>query len=1010
MNFTDISNIGKEYKDFVIIDIEDIPDYKTKAVYLRHKKTGLEVYHFINDDKENLFSFVFRTLAKDSKGAAHITEHSVLCGSEKFPLKEPFTTLDNQSLHTFLNALTYPEKTMYPAASVVKSDYFNLFDVYADAVFFPKITKQTFMQEGWRLEYDEKGKASIQGVVYNEMKANYSTFNSVAVDRFFEQMYPDSIMSNDSGGDPLDIPCLTYEEFTAFHKKFYRPSNCLLILYGNISTQEQIDFLDEKYISRLIAKYGECSSVDLNNKIPSVPEDLKPLQEFKRIPESKQVITTAPMNGATGNIAGIGWYCGEYSIEQLFLSEVLTGNDSSPMSRKLKDSNLGDDEAPVTGSYGYVLDETLFSFGLSGVKKGNENKVFKLILDSIHQVYEEGVSQKDIDSALMGLDFSLREENRYFGPRSLSIAGKAAASWCCGKSLSGQLNPISALNDIKEKLKTDNNYIRKLIKKYFIDNEICLKFICEPTKKYFDERNKKEEALIAQLEKSLDKETVIRDLDKLHAYQSKVETEEELACIPHLEVKDLVSSVDNIKTEYETINGKNNIKVPLVVSKEDTNGIVYAEILFPIDNLSPEFYIDLPLFAGVLTNLGWNHKNWSDCISECACIMGDLNVKNMLSQSAGICETEKKLREYENPYLGNRHWLVFSGKFLAEKAEECFNLLSEIVTSIDFTDVKRMETKITEYITDRKENFASAGSQFVSLRGRAENSKSGAVQELCYGVTQAMHVKKLSKKAAPKLLKKFESYYKQIFSEGALLHITTDSSTLNSVKKLLPEFVVKSDLRELKPCKNISHEEIKPFIYYPKNYDKNLPEAIQINTQSGYAASFFKCAPFLTKESAAEEILCNYLNSHQLWVKIRMQGGAYGGSANNDSFEQLFVLNSWRDPTPEKSLGLFMETLKEVSEQKFTQEDVDRCILSSYSYYISPDSPNGRGHRGLSRFLYGNSYLLMNEMVKLILQVTPEDVHEAAVRLYENAKTYHKNEIFCDNSTKVYGNIIKIPL
>ena len=247
-NFTDSANIGKAYKDFVLISIDDLPDFKATGVYLRHKITGLEVYHILKDDKENLFAYAFRTLDKTSRGVAHIMEHSVLCGSEKYPLKEPFITLASTSLNTFLNALTYPDKTVYPGASVVKADYYNMMDVYGDAVFFPKLDHATFIQEGHRVEMDENGKLSIQGIVYNEMKGNYSSFQPIAFGDLISAMFPESYPAFESGGDPLHIPELTYEEFLDFHQKFYSPDNCILFLYGDIPTFEQLDFIDERFI------------------------------------------------------------------------------------------------------------------------------------------------------------------------------------------------------------------------------------------------------------------------------------------------------------------------------------------------------------------------------------------------------------------------------------------------------------------------------------------------------------------------------------------------------------------------------------------------------------------------------------------------------------------------------------------------------------------------------------------------------------------------------------------
>lgn len=1010
MNFTDCTSIGKEYKGFVVVNVEDVPDYKSKAVYLRHKTTGLEVFHLVNDDKENLFSFCFRTLAKNSKGAAHIIEHSTLCGSEKFPLKEPFTTLDNQSVKTFLNAMTYPEKTLYPAASVVASDYFNLMDVYADAVFFPKLSRQTFMQEGWRVELDEKGDASIQGVVYNEMKANYSTFNQIAIDELFTAIYPDSILAYDSGGDPLEIPSLTYEEFLDFHHRFYSPDNCLLVLYGDIPTEKQIDFIAEEYIPRLEKAYGVRENVDLVSKVPVVNEEFVKLNGFKRIAESKEVKAVAPDNGASGNMAGTYWYTGHDDMALYYLSEVLTGNDSSPMSRRLKDSGLGEDESPVSGNYGYVLNETIFGFGLSGVKKGNEQKVYELVKKSLKEIYEEGISQEDIDSAIMGIDFNLREVNRYFGPRSVGIASKVAAGWCAGREPSNQLSPITSFEKVKKNVRENPDYTKNLIKEYLLDNNLVLDFCAEPSKKYFEERQNAEKALVKELEKNIDKNALRTQLDELHAYQEKVETEEELSCIPHLKVGELDSRMEDINTEYTTVKGADGCDVPVILNREDTNGIVYAEVLYPIDNLKPEYYLDFPLFNGILTNLGWNGKSWDVCTAEAACILGDINVKTNISAVGKTEQAEKNIASYANPDVAGRNWVNFSAKFLSDVMEKSFDLVAEILTTMSFDDKKHMESKISEYVNDKKENFVGGASNYIGLYGRSCCSKNGAVQELLWGVSQIMHTLKLKKSDAGKLLKKFKQMYDAITSQGAVIHIIADDASMDKVLKLLPSFAEKAKLTELKPAEKYEKEDYFPYIYRPKNYEKGNVDVIQAKTQAGFSNIFFPCAKWLSKEQAAEDVLASYLNGHQLWEKIRMKGGAYGGRCWADSNMMLFGMASWRDPTPEKTLDLYVESLKEAAEYEFTEEDIERCILSEYSDYIMPDSPVNRGNRGLTRYFVGTTNEMLYEGLSQLLKVTPADVHAAAVRLYAEVQKAERKVIFCDNSKKISGNIIKLPL
>ena len=1005
MKFYEKYPIGSEYNGFAVVSVDNLQDFNATGVYLRHKTTGLEVYHIIKDDEENLFSLNFRTLAKNSYGAAHIMEHSVLCGSEKFPLKEPFTTLENQSVKTFLNAMTYPDKTSYPAASLIRSDYFNLMDVYTDAVFFPQLSRQTFEQEGWRVEMDKKGKLSVQGIVYNEMKAKFSAFNQVAIDRVIDTMYPDSVYSYESGGDPLEIPHLTYESWLDFHKKFYSPSNCLLFLYGNIPTDVQLDFLAEKYIPRLEKAYSAPKITSLYSKTPFIGDEIKTLQSVFPIKNSISKTYIAPDNGATGSMVCSAWYTGESDVEKRFVSELLLGNDSSPVSKILQESDLGDDLAPVCGNFGYVHENNFFACGLSGVKKGNEEKVFSLIQDAIRMVYEKGISKADVNSAVMGIDFNLREVGRHFGPYSIVLMSKTLSGWINGFAPSYHLSPISDFNALKQKIYADPDFTKTLIKKYFIDNKVCVNITVEPSKDYFKERNKAEKALIESFEKSVDKEALKKSLEELHAYQSKVETPEELSCIPHLKLSELSADINHIKTEMTSVNGMDG-KIPVVLSDEATNGIVYVDIAFPIDNVPPADFKHLPLMIDSLTDLGWNGKKWDVCTTEMACIMGDVGTRTIIGELPDSDDSRQTVAAYKNKNIAGRSWVSISAKFLNHKTKESLALLSEIISTMSFDDVKRLENILSENQLDKKSNFIHHGNHYLSLRGRSYYNKASAMSELFYGTSQYFNMNSYKKRDVPSLLKKFKQMYEELLNQGCVIHITSDKSSIKTVMAGMQDFATKTKLKTVKPGVGYSLKDYIPYIYKAEPESREI-EALKIETQTGYSALYFPCTIWLTKEAAAEDILATYLNGHQLWEKIRMTGGAYGGSCAPDSSDKIFGMMSWRDPTPVKSLDLFIESLEEACKKDFTQEEIDCCIISNYSDEIVPDSPSQRGVRGFNRFLFGTTASMIQKRLEQTLQVTPQDVHNAAVRLLENSRNCRRL-VICDKSSNFCGKEIQI--
>lgn len=1007
-DFTDSKNLGKEYKGFVLLSIDDIPDYKTKGVFLRHKRTGLEVYHMLKDDKENLFAFAFRTLAKDSKGAAHIMEHSVLCGSEKYPLKEPFNTLASTSLNTFLNALTYPDKTVYPGASVVRDDYFNMMDVYADAVFFPKLDHSTFLQEGHRLEMDDEGNLSIQGVVYNEMKANYSSFQQIAFSGLITTMFPESYPSFDSGGDPLDIPSLTYQEFCDFHQKFYNPDNCILFLYGDIPTSDQLDFLNERFMARIEKKYNCTKDVaNADSKLPLINPEIRELQKLELLKNSGEYKILAPETGATGNMVCLNWYTGKNEMEKYFLSEVLCGNDSSPLNRALKESGLGDELC--TGNFGQ-FNEEFFSAGFWGVKKGNEKKVYKLVEKTIQQIYKNGINQKDIDSAVMGIDFALREVNRYWGPFSIQIMDKVLKGWTVGEKCSSQLNPITAFEEVKNKLKNDKDYTRNLIKKYFIDNQIKIKFVAEPSSHYFEKRNDTENKLINVLEINLDKNQLKKDLDELHSYQQHVETPEETACIPSTKLSSLDNKIDIYKTELQFIKGADGSQVPIFVSEEDTNGIFYVDVLFPIDNIKPENYIHLPILQNIIADMGWDGKKWDECISESACYLGDIWGSIYYGNVSSAPQCKAFVEKYKDFNFIGRKWIGVSGKSLTSNAEKSLEILSKIITRMDFKDTKRFDSIIQELKSSVKGSFVSRGLDYIGKRVSANWNENEAFCELLFGISQFKTLNDYTKKNYKKILATLKNIYFEAQKSGSIIHVVADKESLEKLMPLLEKFTKETGIKKPVEGKKYSIDDYKNnIIQFEDIDDKNL-QVLQVECQTGYSIAVSPSSLFMTKESAAEIVYTSWLSNHSLWDKIRTTGGAYGARVTVNSVDEKVCFGSYRDPNPEKSIETYLDVLKEYSEKQISKEDIEKTIVSCYGDAIVPACPKDRGHRSFDGFIYASPQEFRQERVDLLLSVTPEDVQNAAKRIYKMALQRFQKAVFCDKKESNSGKIINIPL
>ncbi|MGP1459628.1 MAG: insulinase family protein [Treponema sp.] len=1004
------NTIAKSYKGFDLISVTQVPDNGSEGVYLRHRKTGLEVFHLLNDDAENLFAFAFRTLIKNAVGAAHILEHSVFCGSEKFPLKEPFTNMMNQSVHTFLNAMTYPDKTVYPASSTVKADYFNLMDVYGDAVFFPLLKKEAFIQEAHRLELDDAGNFSIQGVVYNEMKGNYSSFESVAADVQFRSLFPGTNYAFDSGGDPESIPHFSYEDFKAFHKKYYVPENCLVFLYGNIPTEEQLDFLQKNVLDRLETRLGQsaCSQSDA-----FTIEECEKMETPQDFTESVKISETAPSSGATGATVSVNWLCGQTKdldalLECSFLSEVLIGHDGSPIAKALTESRLGDDLAPMTGAAAETRFFT-FALGLHGVKPKNEEKVYALIFDELERICAEGIDRRDIDAALMTAEFANREIVRSGGPYSLVLLERALAAWNYGAEPASHLLYRAAFEKIREKAETGSEYIVSLIKKYLLENK-RRSFVCvTPSHSYIKERNEREVALVKTLSAEADVERVKAELAALHAYQQKKESAADTACIPRLKISDLTLDSGAIKTEIAVLkNGAHEI--PLFKNVERTNGIAYLELCIPVDNLPAREYPYLPLFAYCAANAGWNGKNWVQCAAETAVHTGGIEARLVTSGSGQTPHSAKMRKNLEKYQCAGRDYLIFSVRMLAEKTREAAALFSEAVAAFDFTDVQRVKNLCSEAKSALFANVVPRGTHFALTRAQSHYSHSTCVNEIWRGLTQVFAVNSICKEKTEKLAAHFDLIKQELLKAGAILHVTADEKTLESLLPELELLAIKNDLKP--PAARIaqSDEDFKKLLLLNKKQSEiPMKEVFTVGSQVGYCASVLPGTFFGAKENAADLVLAHRLSGTYLWERVRTTGGAYGSSASSANILGKFLFSSFRDPTPFKTLDIFADCVNDAAASALDSEECENLVIGAYGDEVQPFSPVGRGNAGFMRTLYCISDEDRAAKLRNLLSVTPETLQSAALRIASGIAERH-DVVICDKAQAAGTDAIELPV
>lgn len=993
------------YKGFDLIDIKEIPDCASKGIYLRHRKTGLEVFHLLNDDVENLFAFAFRTLPEKSNGAPHILEHSVLCGSELYPLKDPFIHLANQSVKTFLNAYTMSDRTVFPASSIAEADYFNLMAVYGDAVFFPLLRPEIFLQEAHRLEFDGEKKCSIQGVVYNEMKGDYSSFDSIAFNAIVNAMMKDTVYAVDSGGDPSVIPSFTYEQFKDFHKKYYRPDNSLLFLYGNIPTEKQLDFVQEKFLDRF-----ENRNFILQDKTFYKEEFLK-YETVKPYTNSICVEEKAPASSDLKDpTVSLSWCCGNSdsemrNMECLLLSEILCGHDGSPLVKSLLESGLGQDISSDTGVF-TSLRSILFTIGLRGVKKENVKKFEKLIQDKINDLYQNGIEHSDIDSALMSVDFSNREICRSGGPYSLVLLRRVLKSWSYFSHPANLLCITNTFNIIKEKIKTDKTYLKNLIKELFIDNKHSALVIVTPDEKYNKRFEENEEKNILKLRENISDKKIEEENAALKIFQQTDESNL-VSCLPHINPKDLSSSIDKIQTEVTSIEGKENNSIPLFVNKEHTNGVVYVDVGFPVDRVLPEDYKYIPLLSYTITNMGWKGKSWAEASSAiCSECGGFLTVTT--SSSVSTTANSKKMAESvkDKNYI-DRDWIFFRIKMLSEKTDSTLKLLSDCISTVTYTDTKRLKTLLDEYKNDTENSIIPYGHSYAQCRVMKNRNRSKAVNEIWEGLSQVLALREMAKNVKS-TAKKLEKLKNIVLSSGSIIHISADDDKIENVIKSVSAFSKTLSLESLLPKESVADEKFYLQTAIGKSHN-NSTEAFLLKTQVGFAARCFKAHQFATKEEVSEMVFAHWITNTLLWEKIRTIGGAYGAYAST-SDEETFSLYTYRDPNPEKSLVAFDECFKKASDFEFDKETTDKAITGTYSAINQPKTPSARGFIGLLRKLYCVSEEDREARLKMLLSVTNKDLEATAKNVLKENCSENQNVIITSKLNSLTSKITKIKI
>jgi Zn-dependent M16 (insulinase) family peptidase len=954
---------------FETVSERELGEYRSVGILLRHRATGCEIFRLANEDAENVFAFAFRTGPRDGTGVAHIVEHSVLCGSRRYPLKDPFIAMSRRSLATFMNAFTYSDKTVYPAASIAPADYFNLMDVFGDAVFHPLLSEDCFLQEAHHLELGEDGKLDMLGVVYNEMRGDYSSLESLASTASVTGLFsPGHPYSFDSGGDPEDIPTLDYEGFRSFWAEHYHPSNCKIYLYGNTDTGRQLAFLEERFLSG----FGRRPA---SREIPI---------ELRR-DRSRRIELPCPVADGAESATSIivNWLTmpvtdGAEALAMEVLAEILLGHDGAPLAKALRDSGLGEDLSPQCGiDTGHR--QIIFSAGLRGASRGKEAEIEDLIASSLGSLVAEGFGGERLETALHSIAFANREIRRGSGAYGFRLFNRAARGWLHGMSPEATLSFEEPLAELKARLAGDPRYLESLAEKYLLSNphRTTVTAFPEPGLLEREESRRRAQldsraALFAPAEAAALRERSAR----LAAAQSTADGPEALATLPRLKLAELSPEIEVLPRERAYAAGAAVSVHPLF-----TNGIVYLDLAFPLDALAPESLLWLPLLARFIAGSGLPGLPYHLVAERLAREAGGFGAILESGTHAGISRQG-----------GTRSFALFRLKALEEKFPAALDLALSLLAGADFGDASRVSDLYAELRNDVVSAIVPAGNSFALARAGASLTEALAVEELWRGPSQLEFLLglKRSERDGSSIAAELAALAGTLFSRSELrvgLTVAPEGvdAALGALERGLAASLPTSAHPSLGGAAPASAGGPPPqaavLVPAPQaGSPAARSEAFSLSCQVGFAAAACAGSRLGEEAFAHEVVLAHLLTTGALWEELRVRRGAYSASCSPDGLEGVFSFSSYRDPSPVDSLVFFGEALAKAAEG-LGPEEVEEAAVGAVGKDLRPLLPEEKGFADFRRELYGIDDDKRRAKRAAMLAVGPEDLAAAARRL-----------------------------
>ena len=907
---------------FELIRDEFVAEYRLQARLYRHVKTGAELLSIINDDPNKVFGITFRTPPGDSTGVAHILEHSVLCGSKKFPVKEPFVELLKGSLQTFLNAFTYPDKTCYPVASQNLKDFYNLVDIYVDAALHPLLEPATFDQEAWHYEIENPDAPLIyKGVVFNEMKGVYASADSLLAEHSQRVLYPDITYGLDYGGDPRCIPDLTWEQLRAFHRRFYHPSNARVYFYGDDDPVERLRRIDEAF------RAFDREIIDAS--IPLQPASTK-------LPV--RVTLPYPCGGSEDPLLHLtmNWRLPEgddpeRTLGLYLLDTILTDSPASPLRKALIESGLGEDLAGA--GVETQIRELYFSTGMKGIRAGDEDRVVALIESTLRDLVANGIDPKTIEAALNTEEFNFRELNTGSYPRGLSLMVASLQTWLYEGDPLAPLRYSAPLAAIRARLAAGERYFENLIQAWLIENPHRTQLLLVPDPELKNRLNDEEAARLANVKARWTGDQLqqaISHTRALKARQATPDTPEALRCIPSLSRADLEPRHQPIPIEAASVSG-----TPVLFHDLFTQGITYLDLGLNLE-VVPDAWLGLvPVWARALLETGTDREDFVALSQRIGRLTGGIEPDYFTSARA------------DGP--GGVNWLFLRGKAVDERLPDLLRILTEVIGGARLDRRDRIRQIVAEEKAEIESNMIPAGHRFVAQRLRARFLEADWVHEHITGVSYLFSLRALLTEIDrdwEAVRNRLRDLHRLLTARSNLLiNITAERATRSATEPALAAFL------NTWPGAASADRAVRAFIPSPHEPAEGLIIPAQVN----YVGKSINLHQGDRRVDGHALVVNRYVRSAWLWDQVRVQGGAYGGFSMVDSRSGQCVFSSYRDPNLIKTLQVYDRTAEYLAAIHLDDEEVTRAVIGAIGDLDAYLLPDAKGYLSLGRHLVGDS-------------------------------------------------------